>query len=191
MIKTTVDAIVGIIKDGELKNNYEDSNLGIAGTHTESMRFSRERDAKVLNISDSTIDSERPVYGFLANPDDIIDLNSDTGLNKYGDIIIQFKPEAKDNATASLDDSLSPTAYYNQKASPINDAYYEDSKPLNANNYKNSFNGSPPYIEWQSGGKLYLDDIEFIHIPLTVWNQLPKETQFLIALNIHIQFLPS
>lgn len=204
MSMTSIDAIIGIINEGELKNNYENDSLGIAGTQTESRkkrynRLSRERDKDILNIDDNINNSDRPTYGFLANPDDLLNLNEDTGLNKYGDIIIQFKPYTKDNATATLDDSLSPNAFYNQKGSPINDAYFDnskqlrnpdDEKQLNANNYKSSLSGGPPYIEWQSGGKLYLSDIEFIHIPISLWDTLPKETKDLILNNIEVQFLP-
>lgn len=113
-------------EDGEFKNvfDFDNTKKGIAGklTKQEYERYKRVRKDKELEAFGVPLDSppsDRPIYGFMGNKGDLAFQMNWDGVQAYGDIVIQFKPEVKDDATVTVDDSLGGSAP-NQKGSPAN-----------------------------------------------------------------------
>lgn len=178
--------------DGEFKNVFDFTNKnGIAGklTAKEFEKYKQERKLKEFEAFRVPLSAEaeaRPVYGFMGNFEDLRFMAEE--VRPYGEIIIQFKPEVKDDITVTIDDSMGGEAP-NQKGSPANKVS-KQSMPnreaakvnLNAKDHRNILApGSrgayrePRYIEWQGGGRLRIDNIDKINFPLEIYLNLPKK----------------
>jgi hypothetical protein len=166
-----------------------------------------------FNIPLDSDPANRPIYGFLANEQDLNHQFSEQGygeLNPYGNLIVRFKTEVKDNATMTVDDSLGASHLYKEEhrqvASPVNSINRKalpnpaqvvvnhdardntdiiDLESSGANDFR-----TPRYFEWQSGGKMALNDIEEIYMPLNVYYEFnAKELKELENLGIEIKII--
>lgn len=185
-------------EDKDFKNAYEiaeeGTKAGIAKGKSkdefqEYLDDRKKEENLKFGLSDDTPNSERPVYGFMGNGRDLARLYEANGGNigTYGEIILEFKPEVKDDITVTVDDSLGGNSY--NVGSPAN-AVSKESVPghkqnnvnLDATGYNDIYDEgavvrrSPRYIEWQSGGKLDISNLSRIHIPLNDYFSLPKAT---------------
>jgi hypothetical protein len=196
MMAIPVAGLKGLLDgDGEFKNVYdfENQKKGIAGKLTKQefelyKEARKKKEYEALGVPLDAKPSERPIYGFLGNQEDLaFQLNYD-GIQAYGDIVIQFKPEVKDDITVTVDDSLGGPSP-NQKGSPAN-KISKESMPnrqkanvnLDAKDHRDIVGeGSqgvyrePRYIEWQGGGRLNISNVEKVHIPLNVYYSLPAK----------------
>jgi hypothetical protein len=192
----------------DFKNVYDfDTKVGIAGDNTQRQfdKYKTERkrvEKKALNIPIKATPDQRPVYGFMGNEKDLAFQQSPDGLDSYGELVIKFKPELKDELTVTIDDSMGGLANKKSVGSPANNV----SKKSLPNGAKAKINQDasdfrdilddknerePRYIEWQSSGRLNLSQVESVYIPINVYYTLSDQMlEKLQSLNIKINIMP-
>jgi hypothetical protein len=97
------DVMDAILADGRFKSQFE--------THTSMGLLDNDRrasvEAELFGFGKKHIkDSDRPIYGTLQSPWDPQKDQGDDMANNYGNVIVRLKPEVKDRATFTADDSL-------------------------------------------------------------------------------------
>jgi SPP1 gp7 family putative phage head morphogenesis protein len=86
--------------DGRFKSQFETNKS--AGLFDKDFRDNTER--ALFNAPKKMPPKERPIYGYLANKDNIHRENPD--LNHYGGVVVRMKPEMRERSTWLLGDSL-------------------------------------------------------------------------------------
>lgn len=176
----------------DFKNVYDfDTKVGIAGDNTQRQfdKYKTERkrvEKKALNIPIKATPDQRPVYGFMGNEKDLAFQQSPDGLDSYGELVIKFKPELKDELTVTIDDSMGGYANKKSVGSPANNV----SKKSLPNGVKGKINNNasdfrdiledknerePRYIEWQSSGRLNLSQVESVYVPINVYYTMSEQ----------------
>jgi hypothetical protein len=191
-----------LLKKGSFSNAYELSRqgrkVGISDElgdreYKDYLKRRKEIEHRKLGIPLEAKPSERPIYGVISNNAELASLlpmDDDSGLRAYGDMVVKFKPEVKDDVTVTVDDSMSSMS--NNIASPANAVSKQSIPPrikinLESQSHQDIYEASefnvPRYLEWQSGRKLNLADIDSLVIPVNVWAALPQNIKDMVTSN--------
>jgi hypothetical protein len=152
-----------------------------------SLEERRDVENQVLNVPLDEPNENRPIYGFMGNNADLhksLPLDCDAELPQYGNMVIKFKPEVKDDITVTMEDSLiyadedmvgSPANAVSKKSIPSNRKVNQDAK------YPDDvIEDGIMYMEWQSGRRLSLDDVDSFVFPINIWAAIPQNIKDMI-----------
>jgi len=153
-IRVTTDTLEKILKEGRFKSQFETGTS--KGMLDADLRARAEE--RMFGYPKSLPDEERPIYGYLAGSAD-----ETHGVEQYGDLIVNLKPETNERTTFSLIDSLGPGRDGEIIPSPLNDpsltSWWGGANPVEANgDVADMTYGS--YAEAQIHGGVALSDID-------------------------------
>jgi hypothetical protein len=97
-IRCSPETIDKILESGRLKSQFETMSSG--GTLDTATREKVEK--AVMGYSTNTAPENRPIYGYFADAGK----HSDTAAEYYGSVVIKLRPEARNRATFTAEDSL-------------------------------------------------------------------------------------
>jgi hypothetical protein len=155
-IRMNEDHVVGLLRDGRYKTQFESGTSG--GVLSHAMRIRTEQ--LVFGYPEDTASADRPVYGYLAGKRD----SSETW--SYGRVVLRMRDDVRHRSTVVFADSLGDTSigrWPTVAARWIDDADetvadYSRHDPLDFEDVGDV----SPYAEVQIHGGVELSDIEEI-----------------------------
>lgn len=132
------------ILDSRFLNSFETGSEASVPLMRGTYADNRKRVEKnCMGIDNNTADSDRPIYGFLANPK-VGGADHDTVSDIYGGITVKLKPQVKDAATFTGADSFKSGI-----ASPLSDPNAASVVPFTKHGYQRG--AIPGYIRGVAG----------------------------------------
>lgn len=109
-LRVSSGAIDTILDSGRFKSQFETGSSG--AVLDQELRAKAEN--RGLGIAIDLPPDQRPIYGYVANP------QFDRWLKQYGDLVVEFKPEIRNRTTVLMGDSLTPMNSGEGVPSPLN-----------------------------------------------------------------------
>jgi hypothetical protein len=197
MMAISSSSLEDLMNAGEFRHVFDLKSGGIAGRldGPEFKRYLKNRkkvEFEKMGVPMKAGAKSRPVYGFIGNNSDLskfMPMHGKFSLRDYGDMVVKFKPEVKDDITVTVDDSMG-SRDGQQLASPAN-AVSKRSVPhsasvnLDGKDHEDMLvsprRRQPRYVEWQGGRRLKLSDIDSLVIPVNVWAALPQNIKDMVV----------
>lgn len=136
-------AIDAILDSGRFKSQFE---TGTSGAVLDKDLRARAEE-RGLGVAYDSAPDQRPIYGYVANP------QFDRYLKEYGDLAVEFKPEIRKRTTVLMGDSLTPMNAGDGVPSPIDNLR----KSSWDGNITSLYETAKGYEEWVMTGMEYVE----------------------------------
>lgn len=157
-----------VLNDGRFKSQYESKHSSPGGVFDPQHR--RERETQMFGDRPeygSRNATRAPIYGYLADRDQVEASGKSDGMDLYGLVRVRLKDEMVERTTVSFGDSLAGSHPSPATALDVRTELAGDGDPLNwthaSTNYPSSEGGVS--IEAQFHGGLKVEDIAEIRLP--------------------------
>lgn len=109
-LRASSGSLDAILDSGRFKSQFETGTSGAVL----NKELRAEAEEKGMGIARNVAAAERPIYGYIANP------QFDRYLKDYGDLIVEFKSEIRERTTVMMGDSLTPMNAGQGVPAPLN-----------------------------------------------------------------------